>query len=225
MITLSPGGLYGFYMLGVCHYLKENYYINTEHQYIYSGASAGAWNSMVMSYKGNITEFVNNILKIDFSNAQSILEWEYILRDHILNYYTLDDFNLEKVYISITTLSIIKDFSIFKLNTEIYSDFTSLLDFLDCCITSSHIPFITGGLFNLYKNKLAYDGGFIQNPFVKNVSTVLNISPKMWSKHLDYDELTNLIRKNKPNITELYLSGYEDTKLNSYLLDKVFKKK
>lgn len=45
MITISPGGIYGFYTLGTCSYIKNNYNIS---DYIFSGASAGSWNSLYM---------------------------------------------------------------------------------------------------------------------------------------------------------------------------------
>ena len=48
LIIITPGGLKGFYVLGICSYIKENYNIS---DYVFSGASAGSWNSLFLSYK------------------------------------------------------------------------------------------------------------------------------------------------------------------------------
>ena len=48
IISISPGGLKGIYILGTCTYLKQNFNFD---DYIFSGASAGSWNSLVMCYK------------------------------------------------------------------------------------------------------------------------------------------------------------------------------
>ena len=45
IITLSPGGFRGFYTFGLCKFLKENYDLS---EYVFSGASAGAWNSLYL---------------------------------------------------------------------------------------------------------------------------------------------------------------------------------
>ena len=50
LITITPGGYKGFYTLGICHYIKENY--NLENYY-FSGASAGSWNALFLSFKSN----------------------------------------------------------------------------------------------------------------------------------------------------------------------------
>ena len=62
LIISTPGGLNGFYLLGVSSYLKENYNLT---DYLYSGASAGAWNSLFLSFRGNDTEFINNLIYSD----------------------------------------------------------------------------------------------------------------------------------------------------------------
>ena len=61
LITISPGGLLGFYMFGVSKYVKDNYKL--DNSYLYSGASAGSWNSLFMTFTGNNDEFIDIILK------------------------------------------------------------------------------------------------------------------------------------------------------------------
>ena len=58
-ITLSPGGLAGFYMLGIVTYIQENYDTS---EFEILGASAGAWNSLPMVYKGSIHDIAQDIL-------------------------------------------------------------------------------------------------------------------------------------------------------------------
>ena len=59
IITISPAGVGGFYLLGIITYIKEHYDMDN---YTLLGASAGAWTSLAMIYKGNINELVNDIL-------------------------------------------------------------------------------------------------------------------------------------------------------------------
>ena len=158
IITLSPGGFRGFYVLGLCKYIKENYNLS---DCIFSGASAGAWNGLFMTYKGNDDEFVENLLNIDFYNAKSIQKIEYLLKDNILTNYSEADFDLHRLIIGVSVLD-----KFICLRKELYCEFQQLEDVIDCCIASSHIPFLTGGLFRKYRNKYSFDGGFKKYPFL-----------------------------------------------------------
>ena len=59
LIVLTPAGANGFYNLGICYYLKKNYDLT---KYIFSGASAGAWNSLFLAFKGDLNELINIVL-------------------------------------------------------------------------------------------------------------------------------------------------------------------
>ena len=104
----------------------------------FSGASAGAWNALFMSFKHDPNDFINTILNIDYDNAKSILDIEYAIKNTLLEKYTDEDFNLRSVYVGVTTLER------FKFKTSIYTDFENLNDAIDACIASYHIPFVTG---------------------------------------------------------------------------------
>ena len=69
IITLSPGGFRGFYVLGLCKYIKENYDLT---DYVFSGASAGAWNSLFLSYNGSSDKFVDSIMSVDIKKQTSL---------------------------------------------------------------------------------------------------------------------------------------------------------
>ena len=66
LITITPGGLQGFYVLGICTYIKENYDLSN---YVFSGASAGSWNSLFLSYKYDTKKILDAIFDIDYEKA------------------------------------------------------------------------------------------------------------------------------------------------------------
>lgn len=217
MITISPGGIYGFYTLGSCAYIKENYNLT---DYIYSGASAGSWNSLYMVLK-NDYNFSKGILDIDTDNISSICELEYAIKNSILNIYSTKDFDLTRVFIGVTVLK--KK----KLKTSIYTNFEDLKDAIDCCIASSHIPFVTGGAIKRYKDMLSFDGGFSKYPYIRNVEPVLHIEPSMWNKNKNVgcseSHLFNF-KKKRHLIKELFNRGYNDALKNKDVLDSIFLK-
>ena len=57
-ISISPGGIQGFYLMGVIDFIKHNYNM---YNYIYTGASAGAWSSLFMSFRGDSKQLINDI--------------------------------------------------------------------------------------------------------------------------------------------------------------------
>lgn len=216
VIISTPGGLNGFYLLGVSAYLKENYNLT---EYLYSGASAGAWNSLFLSFRGNDTEFINNLLCSDIHNATSVVEIEKIMKNMILTNYCYEDFDLDKVNIGVT---VCRWFLRFKL--VIYNDFLNLKDAVFCCMASSHIPFITGGLLYFYRKKCCFDGAFFSKPYL-NMTPTFIISPDMWnSTHTYSNFIDNALQMNRLNVnlTDLYIQGYNDTKNNKQKLDDIF---
>lgn len=235
LITIAPAGIYGFYELGVCDYIKKNYDLTN---YVYSGASAGAWNCLFMSYKHKDDLFLNTILNINTTNIRQAIELEYLLKDIILSKYTIDDFDLQKMYVGVFT------FNNKEFKPEIYNDFVDLYDVLDCCIASSHIPIISGKFLNYYRHKITLDGGFIKEPYLKTIKPSLHITPTIWKTNDPYVGLNfkvcNMIKKREYkllvkqlkgflNVTEvnpieLYLEGYLDTLENKETLDRIFKK-
>lgn len=236
LISISPGGLKGFYELGVLSYIKDNYNMDN---YIFSGASAGAWNGLFMCYKNDTKKFVYGLLDYKLSQIKSIKDLEYFLKYKLLSKYNSDDFDLRRLFVGVTTLKQ------FKPVTNIFSDFNSLEDAINCCIASSHIPLVTGGLTNRYHNMYTFDGGFSNYPYLNFTENVLHITPSMWknlngnvidiknsalnSKEAFLNSFTSLniifelfmMIKNR-NYMELFDNGYLDAKNNKELLDKIF---
>ena len=225
LITISPGGYKGFYLLGILSYIKEKYETG---QLIYSGASAGAWNGLFMCYKGDPMSFVYNILDYNITNTKSITELEYFLKYKLLSSYKTDDFDLRRLFVGVTTLKF------FAPSTNIFSDFESLEDAINCCFASSHIPFVTGGLTNKYHNMFTFDGGFSKYPYLDREKLV-HISPSMWRPKEPTTVFNSVQRSlqsiksyseffsmSKNNLLELFDDGYQDAKNNKSYLDTMF---
>jgi hypothetical protein len=121
-------------------------------------------------------------------------------------------------------------------SVNIFTDFENLEDAINCCIASSHIPLITGGITNKYKNIYSFDGGFSNYPYI-NKTRILHVSPNMWNEI--YETNKNLRNKNKfkfkefidtltisnNNLYELLDNGYQDANKNKEYLKKYFKLK
>lgn len=226
LIISTPGGLFGFYFMGVSSFIKENYNLSN---YVFSGASAGAWNSLFLSLNGDSQPFLDEILNIDIKNIKSIRKLEEKMKHSLLENYCEKDFELDKVYLGVTTF----DKCEFKLS--IYKDFVSLDDAVDCCIASSHIPFITGGPFCLYRNKFSFDGGFSNYPYLDVGTPALIIERNIWNNEEKVENKTNVsvincnfenlfnLSKIDMSIRELYETGYNDSMKNKEILDTIFR--
>ena len=225
LITISPGGFKGFYLLGILTYLKENYDFSN---FIYSGASAGSWNGLFMCYKGDPLEFAFKLLNSNIKKAKSITEFEIFLKYLLLSSYKEEDFDLRRLFIGVTT------FKNFIPRKNIFSDFNSLEDVINCCIASSHIPLITGGITNKYHDMFTFDGGFCDYPYLLNDNLILHVSPNMWCELSNKN--TNSIKKSintikqfseffsisKNNLLELFDDGYQDAKNHKSYFDELF---
>jgi hypothetical protein len=224
LITISPGGFKGFYLLGILTYIKEKYDTSS---LIYSGASAGAWNSLFMCYTGDPLAFAYNLFDYNIKKAKSITELEYFLKYKLLSTYKDNDFDLKRLFIGVTTLKN------FKPCNNIFSDFETLEDAINCCFASSHIPFITGGLTNKFHNMFTFDGGFSDYPYLDK-DRILHVSPNMWNDINNSN--SNSIKRSiqtlskyseffsisKNNLIELFDDGYQDAKKNKQILDTIF---
>jgi hypothetical protein len=216
IISISPGGLQGFYLIGVVNFIKDNYNLDN---YIYTGASAGAWSSLIMSYKYSSKKILDCIKDINKLELKSVSDLQIELKKNILKNFKSEDFSLKKIFIGVTVLKR------FQLSTNIFYNFENLEDAIDCCIASSHIPILTGGIINKYNNHISFDGGFSSTPYLDLNNTALQINPNMWDKNyntiIDYNDFIQKIEY--INFNELYSQGYNETKKNKYKLDLIFK--
>ena len=227
LILLSPGGFKGFYLMGISAFIKENYILDG---HIFSGASAGAWNALLMTYKHNVSEIVNVLVNDECAKIKDAYSLEKYLKKQIMANYKTDDFELEKLFVGLTIITN------YRIQTRIYSDFENLEDAIDCCIGSSHIPYVTGKLVNTYHNTYTFDGGFSKYPYLKTSPPVLHITPSMWkninnetittrqNQKLNISDYTTLFSRGKYNFKLLYEEGYNEAKLNQWYLDNIFQK-
>lgn len=218
IISVSPGGFKGFYMLGIVKYIKQHYKLDN---YIFTGASAGAWNSLLFCFRRDLSEIECDIKEMNLQNTKSISEMEYLIKYKLLSKYKTEDFDLKRLFIGVTTVSA------YKTNTTIFSGFDSLDDAINCCIASSHIPLITGGLTNVYRNMYSFDGGFSKYPYLNISRSALHITPSLWKlpkagapKSLSISDYTTLFTKDKYNFNDLIKIGYEDAEKNQAYLDE-----
>jgi hypothetical protein len=232
LISISPGGFFGFYLFGICTYIKEHYDLT---DILFTGASAGAWNALFMTYKKDPLDLAIRLMDKDkkssvdkSSDKKTISALESRMKEAILESSTMDDFDLEKLHIGVVTMK-----HCFLPQTTIFTNFTNLEDAIDCCISSSHIPFVTGGLFNKYRNVLAFDGGFSSYPYlVNNKPPILHITPSMWYPTeprvfgiFDVIRYAYRYKKGELDLYELFEKGYDDTRKNRAFLDGVLMKK
>lgn len=215
LIRVSPGGLKGFYTLGILNYLRNHYAMNN---YIYSGASAGAWNSLIMCSTRD-TKFVNGFIDslfVPVSRAKSIEEIQWVFKHKLLESFDSSDFDFSRLHIGVVV------YKNKRLETQIYSRFDNLSDAIDCCTSSSHIPLITGKLIKNYREQLVFDGGFSSDPYIKSANCVLHVSPNMWadikpdSNGFSIGEFINNFSLSRNNPKELYALGYADAQANSH---------
>ena len=204
IIYVSPGGLRGFYQMGVCNYIKNNFEIE---DYVFTGSCSGAWNCLLLSMKPyvNVDKFIKSAINLDLKDMNNINDIQTNLKYEILENYCTSDFYLNKLFIGVTS----KDRSSFK--TNVYSEFKDLEEAIDVCIASSF-----SNTFNLNRNMTYYDKfNTKENPTFMSVSTsVLHISPYMWTSTYKKRCTIDLLLPNKFNINKLYHDGYRDSDLN-----------
>tara|TARA_B100001175_G_scaffold303947_1_gene299468 strand:+ start:569 stop:1393 length:825 start_codon:yes stop_codon:yes gene_type:complete len=233
IITISPAGLAGFYLLGIVKYIKENYDIS---EYTILGASAGAWNSIPMVYKHDINYITGDLIDnycniidynlidyndedidedIDDCKITSIYQLQCNIKSILINNYSKKDFNLNKINIATTV------FTKSGFKQIIISDIKSLEQATDSCVASSHIPFITGKGLLKVDDKVFFDGGFKMFP-PEIVTPYFEIKHTMWGFKMR--DILNIKKYNDPlNVENLLIKGFEDTKNHKDILDKYFK--
>lgn len=215
-INVAPAGLNGFYSLGICSYIKHNYDIS---EYSFSGVSAGSWNSLYMVYnKDDHGTFIDKLLDNDYSCIKSLKDLEKAIKFNLLNVYSKEDFDLDRIIITVTEMT-----KSLKFKSNIYSNFDSLSDTIDCCIASSHLPFIVGKFYHEYNDYFALDGGFGNNPYYNVNNSVLHIHPYIWRDIKEQKEIdVPITHINIDKIRKAYHCGYEDAIKNKEFLDKIF---
>lgn len=209
LIAITPGGFYGFYMLGITRYIKTHYELD---DYVFSGSSAGAWCALFLCLKDkkNITMLLFQLisgLQETILNT-SMYEFLFEMKRKVLELTADSDYDFERLHIGVLR------YEKYELKTTIYTGFTSVEDAVNCCISSSNIPFLTGEFSHTYQGSMALDGYFAKYPYLCVMEPSLVIYPDIWKtphkKHLG----NSLLSKDKIKLIDLFLDGYNDTIIN-----------
>lgn len=213
-ISIVPGGLKGFYTLGICKYLKETYCLDDHRFY---GSSAGSWNAVFLSLPSCYDNYYfDELIKINPKQHSNLNELEMALKNIIVNEPTIKENNFNIDTLNWRCNICISEYKGYKFKKIIKSEFNSLDDLLECCIASSHLPYISNGdLFYKYKNKKIIDGGLFRKNYPHFMKTDLLISHKMFNNKdiTKYSDLKNL------NIEKLIYAGYKDAMDHFYESD------
>lgn len=214
LITVYPGGLTGFYSLGVSAYIKDTYDVS---KYYFLGASAGSWNSLLFTSKDPSEKVINDLLSTKlFYTSRTLPQLTEGLSDHIRTNYKDDDFNLDRLHISVSKLDL------WRFKPHILYNFTDLNDAVNGCLYSSYIPFVTSKFRRMPINNIIMDGGINTFP-PKQISAYLNIYPSMWGRNFcpgsgfKYPSASG-----EDYFIDMYLQGYQDSKRNKKILDQFF---
>ena len=212
-LALKPGGLKGFYMMGITKYIKSNYDLENWHFY---GSSAGAWNSLYLSCKKDEL-FLQHAQELEQFNYLDLYDLECTMKKRILSNFVVDDFNINQLHICVSKKRKYIPFPLFRKN--IINEFYDLEDIIECCIASSHLPYVSNGKFYYnYRGNKCVDGGFFFNPYNDFVSPTFMIEPDMWN-----NQKTNKMNKiHNMNIKGLLYEGYNDAYQNRNQLDHYF---
>lgn len=208
-IIYNTGGYYGFYQLGICHYIKNNFEYKNK---IALGISAGSWINLFMSLDNNKSkDFLNNLFK-KIPHDCPIYKLPKLFT-YITQYYNYEDFDVSSINIAVTDMG--------ERKMNIYNNFLTLDEIIRCCTASSFIPFVTyNDLFFFYKNKLSVDGGFYKRFYLNHIdaSKTLIIKFNMFNRFKWYPFISFF--KPKHSFYELYTMGYNDAIKNRSHLEK-----
>ena len=184
-LILKPGGLKGYYMLGISQYIKQHYNLSNWHYY---GSSAGAWNALYLSCKKD-KKLLDQVIELqqfsynDLYDLERTIKWVPALRKNII------------------------------------TSFIDLDDLLECCISSSHLPYLSNGkLFYNYRSFKSMDGGMFLNPHYKNIKPDFIMNPNMW-KNKKIKSMSNI---DCLDVEGLLYEGYNDACTHHKELDTIF---
>jgi len=210
-IIYNTGGYYGFYQLGICHYIKNNF--NYKNKCVL-GISAGAWLSIFMSLDNDKSnDFLCKVFKKSKLN-KPMYKISNLLKDMV--YDTPSEyFDISNINIAVTEL--------YTRQIKIHNKFLSVNELARCATASSFIPYITQyNAISFYKNKLIFDGGILKKKYIKNIDPdkTLSISFNMFNRFKPYPLFSFI--KPKRSLYELYILGYQDALKNRSYLEKYF---
>jgi len=213
-IIISPGGYKGFYLLGICHYIKNNFNYSNKKMI---GFSAGSWAGLFMCLDHKHTnECIRNIFK-QTGYCCPLPKMPTYFKNAVSTFKD-SDFNLSHLYVGMTNIN--------DRNMYVKHNFLSIGDCIQSCIGSSFVPLVTvKDIVHFYNHKSVVDGGICYRKYIKSVDPdkVLVIRPSLFkTNEKKRFNLINGFFKPKRSLYDLYLLGYHNARKNHDYLKKYF---
>jgi hypothetical protein len=214
-IVLSPGGYYGMYTLGVCHFIKNHFDI---HDKTKLGFSSGSFNALFLTLdtkKDN--EFISKLFQTKINHNEALHRLTDKVTSCVLDNYSIEDFDISTLNVGLTH----------PREMGVYNNFLTLDEVVRCCVGSSFVPFVTyKDLIYIYKQKLTLDGGFLYRSYLKGIdpSETLIIRPSMFNRYEKTRILGRGLMRQNNSFYGLYIQGYRDACDNIAYLDKYLKR-
>jgi len=211
-IILAPGGYKGIYMIGICHYLKNHFPTSTKSMV---GFSCGSFNLLFMRLDPKLDHvYLRCLFSLEETKKLPMPNFVSTVIKTLKRNFVYEDFDFRQssTSIGVTTTK----------GLEMFQDFSTFDDMLDCCMSSSFIPFVTrNDLFLIYKNKLTLDGGIFYKKLKKyKKKETLLITSSMFGRF--NETLIQGIKKPKCSYYQLYLNGYHDARKHHDYLASYF---
>jgi hypothetical protein len=213
-IVISPGGFNGFYQLGICHYIKNNFdYSNKK----IIGFSSGSWAGLFLCLNHERT---NECVRKIFSKIRDIcpLHTMPAIFQKSIEDYDYSDFNISNLNIGMT--------NVHTKSIYVHNEFLTVKNCIDCCIGSSFVPYVTyKDFFYFYNHKCVVDGGFYYKNYLKTVDTnkTLVINYKLFRPkyNVHHRPFVGFVKPNR-TLYQLYLLGYNNARNNHDYLKRYF---
>jgi hypothetical protein len=212
-IIISPGGYNGFYQLGICHYIKNNFEYSNKQIF---GFSAGSWAGIFLCLDNKLS---NRCIRNIFKHTGRYCSIPHILSyfKHSMNDFKDGDFNLSHLHVGMTNM--------YDRKIYVKNKFLSIDDCIQSCIGSSFVPMVTyNDILYFYNHKSVVDGGLCYRKYIQSIDPdkVLIVSPRLFKYNQKKASFIRGLFKPKRSLYDLYLLGYHNAKNNHDYLSKYF---
>ena len=205
-VIIGPGGVLGFYSLGICHYLVNHFRLYDKH---IAGFSSGALNTLFMRVcPKKRTPSLRHIFGCKETSSMLLLNE---LMEYVEKKTKITDYDLRNTSIGISHLD----------GISLYDTFLTIEQVVRCCKSISFVPYVTNetGL-NFYNDKISMDGYFLYGYFMQHYTNPpLVVTPGMFGRFKN-PWLANMMfvfgihPLQSTSIYQMYLNGYHDASKN-----------
>ena len=214
-VVLGPGGVAGFYSLGICHYLLNHFEVRDKS---IVGFSAGSFTLLFMRIQPEKRNVILQTL-FEYNETDTILVMKRLMETLEAN-TTLQEYDLNGASIAVSHTD----------GMALYDNFLNVEQLIRCCKSSSFIPFVTheSGV-DFYNHKMAMDGFFYYKAFLNQYrNPPLVITPFMFGRYSNsiYHKVRFLFGIHPlktTSIYQMYLYGYQDAKQNHAYFEQYLK--